>query len=177
MAGRYTGSYLDQSNGWRAVATLADMAELHSSDASPNKQLGLCQGDDNKTECSSITGEATSHSCRELDQLVLEASQLGGCLPHDMYRHPSGDDGELLGEADEIDDRAIRLVPLRSPTWSPALLAGGLVGNGESGGEQILIRLTHNGVIAEKDAHGKGRPQWRAPFTSLQAMDCLHLFL
>jgi hypothetical protein len=25
MAGRYTGGYLDQSNGWRAVATLADI--------------------------------------------------------------------------------------------------------------------------------------------------------
>jgi len=25
MAGRYTGSYLDQFNGWRAVATLADI--------------------------------------------------------------------------------------------------------------------------------------------------------
>jgi len=25
MAGRYTGSYLDRSNGWRAVATLADI--------------------------------------------------------------------------------------------------------------------------------------------------------
>jgi hypothetical protein len=33
MAGRYTGSYLDQSNGWRAVATLADITKLHSSDA------------------------------------------------------------------------------------------------------------------------------------------------
>jgi hypothetical protein len=27
MAGRYTGSYLDRSNGWRAVATLADIAQ------------------------------------------------------------------------------------------------------------------------------------------------------
>jgi hypothetical protein len=25
MAGRYTGSYLDRSNGWCAVATLADI--------------------------------------------------------------------------------------------------------------------------------------------------------
>ena len=25
MAGRYTGSYLDRPNGWRAVATLADI--------------------------------------------------------------------------------------------------------------------------------------------------------
>jgi hypothetical protein len=25
MAGRYTGSYLDRSNGWRAAATLADI--------------------------------------------------------------------------------------------------------------------------------------------------------
>ena len=27
MAGRYTGSYLDRSNGWRAVATLADTGQ------------------------------------------------------------------------------------------------------------------------------------------------------
>ncbi len=27
MAGRYTGSYLDRSNGWRAVATLADIGQ------------------------------------------------------------------------------------------------------------------------------------------------------
>jgi hypothetical protein len=25
MAGRYTGSYLDRSSGWRAAATLADI--------------------------------------------------------------------------------------------------------------------------------------------------------
>jgi hypothetical protein len=25
MAGRYTGSYLDRSNSWRAIATLADI--------------------------------------------------------------------------------------------------------------------------------------------------------
>ena len=25
LTGRYTGSYLDRSNGWRAVATLADI--------------------------------------------------------------------------------------------------------------------------------------------------------
>jgi hypothetical protein len=34
MAGRYTGGYLDRSNGWRAVATLTS-AKLHSSNASP----------------------------------------------------------------------------------------------------------------------------------------------
>jgi hypothetical protein len=27
MAGRYTGSYPDRSNGWRAVATLADIGQ------------------------------------------------------------------------------------------------------------------------------------------------------
>jgi hypothetical protein len=27
MAGRYTGSYLDRFNGWRAVATLADTGQ------------------------------------------------------------------------------------------------------------------------------------------------------
>jgi hypothetical protein len=27
MAGRYTGSYLDRCNGWRAVAILADIGQ------------------------------------------------------------------------------------------------------------------------------------------------------
>jgi len=27
MAGRYTGSYLGRSNGWRAVATLTDIGQ------------------------------------------------------------------------------------------------------------------------------------------------------
>ena len=27
MAGRYTGSYLERLNGWRAVATLADIGQ------------------------------------------------------------------------------------------------------------------------------------------------------
>jgi hypothetical protein len=27
MAGRYSGSYLDRSNGWRAVAILADIGQ------------------------------------------------------------------------------------------------------------------------------------------------------
>jgi hypothetical protein len=48
MAGRYTGSYLDRSNGWRAVATWLTSAELHSSDASPRNQLGRRQDEDNR---------------------------------------------------------------------------------------------------------------------------------
>ena len=35
MAGRYTGSYLDRPNGWRAVRPWPTSAKLHSSDASP----------------------------------------------------------------------------------------------------------------------------------------------
>jgi len=42
MAGRYTGSYLDRSNGWRTERSWLKLAELHSSDASPMDQLGLC---------------------------------------------------------------------------------------------------------------------------------------
>jgi hypothetical protein len=36
MAGRYTGSYLDQSNGWRAVATLADIGQASLVGRIPN---------------------------------------------------------------------------------------------------------------------------------------------
>jgi hypothetical protein len=50
-AGRYTGSYLGRSNGWRALATLADI------DRASLYQLRLCQDDGNKTACSLITGE------------------------------------------------------------------------------------------------------------------------
>jgi hypothetical protein len=35
MAGRYTGSYLDRSNGWRAVATLADIGQASLVGRSP----------------------------------------------------------------------------------------------------------------------------------------------
>ena len=48
MAGRYTGSYFDRSNGWRAVATLADIGRASLVGRIPKKQLGLCQDDDNK---------------------------------------------------------------------------------------------------------------------------------
>ena len=34
MAGRYSGSYLRRLTDWRVVAILADIGELHSSDAS-----------------------------------------------------------------------------------------------------------------------------------------------
>jgi hypothetical protein len=34
MAGRYPGSYLRRLTDWRVVAILADIGELHSSDAS-----------------------------------------------------------------------------------------------------------------------------------------------
>ena len=49
MAGRYTGSYLDRPNGWRAVATLADIGRASLVGRIPKDQLGLRQDDDNKT--------------------------------------------------------------------------------------------------------------------------------
>jgi hypothetical protein len=39
MAGRYTGSYLDRSNGWRAVATLADTGQTSLVGHIPKHQL------------------------------------------------------------------------------------------------------------------------------------------
>ena len=44
MARRYTGSYLVRSDGWRAVATLADIGQA----SLVGRQLGLCQDEDNK---------------------------------------------------------------------------------------------------------------------------------
>jgi hypothetical protein len=41
MAGRYTGSYLNQCSGWRAVAILADIGQASLVGASPEVQLGL----------------------------------------------------------------------------------------------------------------------------------------
>jgi hypothetical protein len=37
MAGRYTGSYLDRSNGWRAAATLADIGRASLVERIPNQ--------------------------------------------------------------------------------------------------------------------------------------------
>jgi hypothetical protein len=37
MAGRYTGSYLDRSNGWRAVATPAEIGRASLVGRIPNK--------------------------------------------------------------------------------------------------------------------------------------------
>jgi hypothetical protein len=55
-----------------------------------------------------------------------------------MHLCASGDDSKLLLEADEADPRAVCLTPCGPATWTLALLAGGLVGNGEGGGEQVL---------------------------------------
>ena len=37
MAGRYTGSYLNQCSGWRAVATLADIGQASLGRTHPQK--------------------------------------------------------------------------------------------------------------------------------------------
>jgi hypothetical protein len=54
---RYTGSYLDRSNGWRAVATWLISAKLHSSDASLRCQLGPCQGGLGASRTSALEGK------------------------------------------------------------------------------------------------------------------------
>jgi hypothetical protein len=41
MAGRYTGSYLDQSNGWRAIAILAETDQASLVDGIPKITIGL----------------------------------------------------------------------------------------------------------------------------------------
>ena len=53
-----------------------------------------------------------------LDRQALPALNRAGATRHDS---------ELLGEADEVDHRAVRLMPIGSTVWMPALLAGGFV--------------------------------------------------
>ncbi|MGA7372657.1 MAG: hypothetical protein WBW37_08580, partial [Methyloceanibacter sp.] len=44
MAGRYTGSYLDRSNGWRAVATLADIGRASLVGRIPKESIRTLPG-------------------------------------------------------------------------------------------------------------------------------------
>jgi hypothetical protein len=48
MAGRYTGSYLDRSNGWRAAATLADIGQASLVERIPRSHLGFDDESDNQ---------------------------------------------------------------------------------------------------------------------------------
>jgi hypothetical protein len=41
MAGRYTGSYLEQLNGWRAVAILAEIGQASLVERIPGSHLGF----------------------------------------------------------------------------------------------------------------------------------------
>ena len=47
MAGRYTGNYLDRSNGRRAVAILADIGQASLVGRIPDDQLALGEDSDN----------------------------------------------------------------------------------------------------------------------------------
>ena len=48
MAGRYTGSYLERFNGWRAVATLADIGQASLVERIPRSHLGFDDESDNQ---------------------------------------------------------------------------------------------------------------------------------
>ena len=62
----------------------------------------------------------------------------------DASRHS----GKLFLEADEANHRSVCFEPRGSATWGPTILAGGLIGNGDGSGEQVLDYATHGGVIA-----------------------------
>jgi hypothetical protein len=47
MAGRCTGSYLDQSDGWRAVAILADVGQASLVERIPGGIIGIASTDGN----------------------------------------------------------------------------------------------------------------------------------
>jgi hypothetical protein len=68
--------------------------------------------------------------------------------------HPGRHGCELLLKADEIDSCAVGLEPCRSTALAPALLAGGLIGDGDGDGEQVLD--THVGSIAGDRPKEKG---------------------
>jgi hypothetical protein len=55
-----------------------------------------------------------------------------------MHLRASGDGGKLFLETDEANHRAVSFEPCSSPARTPTPVAGGLIGNGEGGGEQIL---------------------------------------
>ena len=74
---------------------------------------------------------------------ALEASKLSGCLPYDMDGLTGLHGRKLLDQTDEEDLCTVRLQPISPTAWTPALLAGGLIGNGDGGGEQILNCITH----------------------------------
>jgi hypothetical protein len=57
MAGRYTGSYLVRSNGWRAVATLADIGQASLVGRIPKDSIRTLPGRGQQEACSLITGE------------------------------------------------------------------------------------------------------------------------
>jgi hypothetical protein len=44
MAGRYTGSYLDRSNGWRTVATLAEIGRASLVGRIPKESIRTLPG-------------------------------------------------------------------------------------------------------------------------------------
>jgi hypothetical protein len=46
MAGRYTGSYLDRSNGWRAAAVLAETGRASLVGRIPAAIMTLLRGND-----------------------------------------------------------------------------------------------------------------------------------
>jgi hypothetical protein len=86
----------------------------------------------------SFTTGASSFSGLSGELNQLEATKLRRCFPHYMRVRTSENDDELLLEADEIDNRAVRFVPLTPSARSPALLAGGFIGKGDVGDEKTL---------------------------------------
>jgi hypothetical protein len=56
MAGRYTGSYLERFNGWRAVAILADIGQASLVERIPRSHLGFDDESDNQHRSSERNG-------------------------------------------------------------------------------------------------------------------------
>jgi hypothetical protein len=59
-------------------------------------------------------------------------------------------DFELSHQAEEMDSGAVALEPRGTAAWSPALLTGESIGQGDAGTENVLDCVTHALVIAKK---------------------------
>jgi hypothetical protein len=57
MAGRYTGSYLDRSNGWRTVATLAEIGRASLVGRIPKVSIRALRGRPQQDSVLINTGE------------------------------------------------------------------------------------------------------------------------
>jgi hypothetical protein len=90
MAGRYTGSYLEQLNGWRAVAILAEIGQASLVERIPGSHLGFDDESDKRRLGERFRFEVEPDIVFEYLPVATEAKSLRG-------RDRSGMDDRLDG--------------------------------------------------------------------------------